>query len=125
MGLSTVASEQARYKKMLIAWVESFVIMFLMLYIISFIIIFGEKLTETFYNLEQKILEATAQTNGGEVTIFEDNVRTQTLNYTFSLSGLTLTFWSIMYWCLLFMEMKFLFLFYRSMVAVLHRQGLQ
>lgn len=118
MGLSTVASEQARYKKMLIAWVESFVIMFLMLYIISFIIIFGEKLTETFYNLEQKILEATAQTNGGEVTIFEDNVRTQTLNYTFSLSGLTLTFWSIMYWCLLFMEMKFLWTYLKRFLMV-------
>ena len=85
MALSTVASDQAKYKKMLVSWVESFVIMFLMLYIMSFIIIIGEQLTEVFYNLEQTIV-------GEESSIFEETVRTQTRNYTFSLSGLQLTF---------------------------------
>ena len=42
MALSTVASEQARYKKMLTSWVESIVILFLMIYIISAVIQLGE-----------------------------------------------------------------------------------
>ncbi len=111
MALSTVASDQAKYKKMLVSWVESFVIMFLMLYIMSFIIIIGEQLTEVFYNLEQTIV-------GEESSIFEETVRTQTRNYTFSLSGLQLTFWSIVYWCLLFMEMKFLWTYLKRFLMV-------
>lgn len=111
MAFSTVASDQAKYKKMLISWVESFVIMFLMLYIMSFIIIIGEKLTEIFYSLEQSIL-------GEETTIFEEMVRTQTRNYTFSLSGLQLTFWSIVYWCLLYMEMKFLWTYLKRFLMI-------
>ncbi len=111
MAISSVATEQARYKKMLISWVESIIIMFLMLYIISFVIKFGEILTEIFYNLEQSII-------GTDGTVFEDTVRTETLNYTFSLSGLKLTFWSIVYWCLLFMEIKFLWTYLKRFLMV-------
>lgn len=118
MAISTVASEQAKYKKMLISWVESFVIMFLMLYIISFIINFGEMLTDTFYDLEQNLIESNQNNNPETSEIFEKTVRTQTLNYTFSLSGLKLTFWSIVYWCLLFMEMKFLWTYLKRFLMV-------
>lgn len=115
MALSTVATDQAKYKKMLISWVESFIIMFLMLYIMSFIINFGEALTETFYNLEQSLIENNEQTDS---EIFEKTVRTQTLNYTFSLSGLKLTFWSIVYWCLLYMEIKFCWTYMKRFLMV-------
>lgn len=111
MAISTVATDQAKYKKMLISWVESFVIMFLMLYIMNFIIIIGENLTEVFYDLEQSIL-------GSDSTIFEETVRTQTRNATFNLSGLQLTFWSIVYWCLLYMEMKFLWTYIKRFLMV-------
>ena len=111
MAISTVASDQAKYKNMLISWVESFVIMFLMLYIMSFIIIIGSALTETFYTLEQNIL-------GSDTTVFEQTVRTQTFNYTLSLSGLQLTFWSIVYWCLLYMEMKFLWTYLKRFLMI-------
>ena len=39
--------------------------------------------------------------------VFEDTVRSETWERVFSLSGLQLTTWSIIYWCLLFMEIKF------------------
>lgn len=111
MAFSTIASDQAKYKKMLISWVESFIIMFLMLYIMSFVIIIGERLTEVFYNLEQSII-------GEGTSVFEDTVRTKTRNYTFSLSGLQLTFWSIVYWCLLYMEVKFLWTYIKRFLMV-------
>lgn len=115
MAISTVATDQAKYKKMLISWVESFIIMFLMLYIMSFIINFGELLTDTFYDLEQSLIENNNQV---DCEIFEKTVRTQTLNYTFSLSGLKLTFWSIVYWCLLFMEIKFCWTYMKRFLMV-------
>lgn len=120
MALSSAASEQAKYKKMLMSWVESFVIMFLMLYLISAIITFGEILTNTFYSLEQDILESN-QSNGAEVEktpVFEETIRSKTLSYTISLSGLKLTYWSIMYWCLLFMEMKFIWTYLKRFLMV-------
>lgn len=120
MALSSAASEQAKYKKMLMSWVESFVIMFLMLYLISAIITFGEILTNTFYSLEQDILESN-QSNGAEVEktpVFEETIRSKTLSYTISLSGLKLTYWSIMYWCLLFMEMKFIWNYLKRFLMV-------
>lgn len=110
MAISSVASDQAKYKKMLISWVESIIIMFLLPYIISFMIRFGEILTNIFYSVEQSILD------GGKV--FEGTIRTQTLNYTFSLSGLQLTFWSIVYWCLLIMEIKFLWTYIKRFLMV-------
>lgn len=118
MAISTVASEQAKYKKMLVSWVESFVILFLMLYIMSFIINFGEALTNTFYKLEQQLIENNMNNGTTDYEIFEDAVRSQTLSYTFSLSGLKLTFWSIMYWCLLFMEIKFCWTYLKRFLMV-------
>ena len=117
MAISTVASDQAKYKKMLISWVESFILIFLMLYIISIVINFGEILTNVFYNLEQDLLESSVP-EGEEPKIFEQTVRENTLEYTFSFSGLTLTFWSIVYWCLLFMEMKFLWTYMKRFLMV-------
>lgn len=115
MALSTVASDKAKYKKMLISWVESIIIMFLMLYIMSIIINLGEMITGILYNIEQDLL--TSQDNT-QYEIFEKTVRTETRNYTFSLSGLKVTFWSIVYWCLLFMEVKFMWTYLKRFLMV-------
>ncbi len=110
MAISSVASDQAKYKKMLISWVESIIIMFLLPYIISFMIRFGEILTNIFYSVEQSLLD-------GE-KVFEGTIRTQTLNCTINTSGLQLTFWSIVYWCLLMMEIKFLWTYIKRFLMV-------
>ncbi len=121
MAISTVALEQAKYKKMLISWVESIILIFFMLYIMSFTIRFGELLTSAFYNLEQQVISLVSdpeETSSNTKATFEETIRSQTLNYTFSLSGLKLTFWSIVYWLLLLMEFKFFWTYIKRFLMV-------
>lgn len=118
MAISTVASEQAKYKKMLVSWVESIVLLFCMLYIISAIITFGELITNVFYNIEQDVLANSKIDDAEEPQVFENIIRANVLDYTFSFSGLTLTLWSIIYWCLLFMEMKFIWTYAKRLLMI-------
>lgn len=115
MALSTVASDKAKYKKMLISWIESVLIIFLMPYIISFIFGIGEGLTNVFYSLEQQVIRSQ---ESGVCESFEDTIREKTLELVFSLSGLEVTKWSIVYWILLFMEIKFFWLYIKRLLVV-------
>ena len=105
MAISTVASEQAKYKKMLISWFESVLIIFLMPYIISAFITFGEILTGVFYNLRNQILGSS------DVEVFEEVVRSNTIRLIFSTAGLEVAMWSIFYWVLMYTEIKFLWVY--------------
>ena len=118
MALSTVASEQARYKKMLVSWVESIVILFLMIYIISIVISLGEILTGIFYNIRCQLLGQTAGGTSGTYDVFEDTIRSKALLCMFEMSGLEVTLWSIIYWVLLFTEMKFLWTYMKRFLMV-------
>jgi len=113
MAISTVASDQAKYKKMLTSWVESIVILFCMVYIMIAIITFGESLTGIFYNIRNQLINA----NEG-YGVFEDTIRSTTWDLVFSLSGLQLTIWSIIYWVLLFMEFKFFWTYAKRLLMV-------
>ena len=118
MAISTIASDQAKYKKMLMSWVESVIIIFLMPYLMSLIFAFGELLTDSFYELRNNLLGTVAEGTYGTYDIFEDTIRSTTTDLVFSLSGLKLTMWSIIYWCLLFAEMKFLWTYLKRFLMV-------
>lgn len=113
MTLSTVASDQAKYKKMLMSWLESMVIMFFLVYIISAVIYFGETITGIFYNMRCDLINS-----GQGYDVFENKIRGNTLDLVLSASGLTLTIWSIMYWILLFTELKFFWLYAKRLLMV-------
>ena len=102
MAISTVASEQAKYKKMLIGWFESIVIIFAMPYIMVALFTIEEVLIGVFYELRNSLM------GGNTDQVFENVVRNIVLELVFSASGIELTMWSIMYWVLLYMEIKFL-----------------
>lgn len=111
MALSTVASDQAKYKKMFTSWVESIVILFCMVYIMVAVVTIGESLTSIFYNIRCELIDS----NQG-YGVFEDTVREQTWSGLFEKSGLDLTMWSIIYWCLLFTEIKFFWLYAKRLL---------
>ena len=115
MALSTVASEQAKYKKMLISWIESLIYVFALIYIMVIIIEFGEMLTGIFYDMRETI--KNSQT-GTACEIFEDTVRDKVLNFVFFKEGLELTIWSIIYWLLLYTEIKFFWLYIKRLFMV-------
>ena len=91
MAISTIASDQAKYKKMLMSWVESVIIIFLMPYLMSLIFSFGELLTDSFYELRNNLLGTVAEGTYGTYDIFEDTIRSTTTDLVFSLSDLKLT----------------------------------
>ena len=116
MAISTVASEQAKYKKMFMAWIESIIILFVLIYIMVAVAEFGDILTGIFYNMRTDIIEAdkTFFDDG----VFENKIRNTTFIAMFDYSGLVLTFWSIIYWCLLFLEFKFFWLYTKRFLMV-------
>lgn len=113
MAISTVASEQAKYKKMLVSWIESIILMFLLVYIMVAIISFGEILTGIFYDIRCQLIESEEGYG-----VFEDTVRAETWPGLFEKSGLDLTKWSIIYWCLLFLEVKFFWLYAKRLLMI-------
>ena len=110
MAISTIASDQAKYKKMLIGWFESIVIIFAMPYIIAFLFIIQEALLGVFFELRESIV--------GTEDVFENIVRCNVVSLVFSTAGLELTKWSIIYWVLLYMEIKFLWTYTRRFFMI-------
>ncbi len=118
MAISTVASEQAKYKKMLFSWVESIVILFLMPYIMSAIFLFGEAITGIFYNIRCDLLGTQVPGTSGTYGVFEESMRLATFDSIFSLAGYNLAMLSVAYWCLLYTEVKFLWLYSKRLLMV-------
>lgn len=118
MAISSVATEQAKYKKMLISWVESIVILFLMPYIMSLLFSVGENITEVFYNIRCSLLDKTVPGSSGTYGVFENTVRAKVFGSITRESGLGLAMWSIIYWILLFNELKFLWLYLKRLLMV-------
>ena len=113
MALSTVSSDQAKYKKMFVSWLESVIIIFVMIYIMTAVISLGERLTGIFYDMEQQLINSDEGYG-----VFEDTIREKLLEFIFKVGGLELTIWSIIYWILLFMEIKFFWLYMKRMLMI-------
>lgn len=121
MAISTIASEQAKYKKMLVSWVESILILFIMPYIMSIFFSLGESLTSIFYNIRNSLLASGTPVPGtmnGTYGVFEETVRKQLVLRLTSISGMTLAIWSLIYWALLYTEIKFLWLYLKRLLMV-------
>ncbi len=118
MAISSVATEQAKYKKMLLSWVESIVILFLMPYIMSLLFNVGESITEVFYNIRCSLIGKTVPGSTGTYGVFENTVRAKIFGTITQESGLGLAMWSIIYWILLFNELKFLWLYLKRVLMV-------
>lgn len=118
MAISTVATDQARYKKMLYSWVESIVILFLMPYIMSAIFVFGEAITGIFYNIRCNLMGTSIPGTSGVYGVFEQSMRLSTFDSVFSLAGYNLAMISIAYWCLLYTEVKFVWLYSKRLLMV-------
>lgn len=118
MAISTVASDQAKYKKMLISWLESIIILFVMPYIMSAVFVFGESLTKIFYGIRNSLLGTTVPGAAGTYDVFEETVRKKLFGIVYNDSGISLAVWSLVYWILLFTELKFLWLYLKRLLMV-------
>lgn len=124
MAFSTVASEEAKYKKMLVAWGESIILMFILVYIMVFIMGFGEMLVNLFYNMRCDIMEnSKTVTSSGVIENsgaenFETTIVSSILDGVLNASGLRLAMYSLMYWALVFSQFKFFYLYLKRLLVV-------
>lgn len=110
MALASVASDKAKYKNMLIAWVQSIAIMFLMVYIMVIIVGFGESLTNIFFSLKDSLLAGKES--------FEVEVTESITRHIFETSGLKLATYSIIYWIVIYSQFKFFYLYIKRVLMV-------
>lgn len=111
MAISTIADDKAKYKKMLIGWVESMVILFLLQYIIVVILGVGKLFGNLVYNLKG-ILEAS-----GDIT-FEAQILTEIQGAMLGKAGWNYVMYSVMFWVLVYIQTKFFLLYYKRLITV-------
>ena len=111
MALSSLSSDKAKYKKMLMAWVESMLLLFLMQYIISAFLMIGRVFGNIAYDLKA-ILDANGERSFEIITldVLLGNITTS--------SGWTFVTYSIVYWFLIFIQTKFFLSYLRRVVVV-------
>lgn len=109
MALSTVASDKAVYKQMLMDWICGFILIFLMQYIIAFAVITSEGIVEMLpeqtVNLENVLIKG----NGAEIGIQGQMEEAKGWNFVTS---------CVLYWMLVYYQIKFMILYFRRLFSV-------
>lgn len=111
MALSTVASDKTKYKQMLMAWLESIVILFLMQYVIIIIINVGELFGNLVYDLKCML------DNNGEIG-FETEIMDTMLKSLAGKAGWNFVANIIPYWFLVFIQTKFFLSYFKRVITV-------
>ena len=100
MALSTIASDKAKYKKMLIAWVEGLIILFLLQYIIMALLEIGKFFNDVCFTLRGFLIQSGEQS-------FEEFYVNELFNIIKQASGFRLAQYSVMFWALVYVQVKF------------------
>ena len=111
MALSTISSDKAKYKKMLLAWFESLVVLFMMQYIIILVIKISGIFTNVLYDIRTDMIA-----NGSKS--FEDTVIENIFSSMMIKSGWTYVMYSIIFWFLVFIQTKFFLLYFKRQITV-------
>lgn len=102
MAISSVAEEQAKYKKMLTGWLIGVILLFLMHFLISIMI----KLSNSFINFISKAIESDTNTVG-----MEKEMVTNVFGEVRRAEGFNKFFFFIMYCVLTYYELKFFIMY--------------
>lgn len=111
MALSTIPEGKAKYKRMLIGWVQALVIVFTIHFVMILVININEQLVNIFEQAEINYINTI--TEGGEDTIYE-TIRTRAYDIRFSI-GIPAT---IIYIVLVVIWVKFLFVYFKRMFTI-------
>lgn len=102
MALSSIATDKAKYKKMLMGWVQSFIIMMLLPYIM--IIILG--ISQALSDLCEQIMIVLC---GNQIINIEDNLFNSATTSTEK--GFAILIPTLVYWILTFYQLKFFWIY--------------
>lgn len=104
MAISTVAEDKAKYKKMIIDWVFSFTLLFLLHYLIVIVLTICEAIVALFGTLEIKT--------------FEKSLLLQIFNIANTSTGWSYVGVVLMYMVMVFYEVKFFLIYLKRLFAI-------
>lgn len=110
MALSTTSSKKSKYKQMLLGWFESIIILFLLQYIIGAIFGISDFFENMFYDLKCIISKDSVS--------FERLVLKRVEPFLGKASGWTYVMYSVMYWFITFLELKFFVSYFKRLITV-------
>ncbi len=105
MALSTISSDRAKYKKMLISWFESMMILFILQYIIVFMLLLGQTLENLAINLKEQV-EAS-----GTGYSFEQVILDKMANRMFLATDNSILMTTLQLWCMMIIHVRFFLLY--------------
>lgn len=134
MATSSLSSQKSRYKKMIMNWLVSLILVFLLHYIIFFATALSEALVDTLEsaskgivgengerNIEQELIAGTKLDKddeelyqGGKVIV----PRTGLIESLTKTNGVNIVYLSIIFWILIFYQLKFFFLYLKRFLTV-------
>ena len=112
MAISNIASEEAKYKKMFIWWAESMVVLFFLHYIMYIILQLNQVVINIIYTLRAGMVDA------GNAVSFEDIIMDKVYGGFLTTAGSTFFLYSIFFWFLTAMHVKFLFAYVKRMFTI-------
>lgn len=111
MATSTVASDIAKYKKMLIAWVEAMILLFLLQYVIQFLMILGKILLDITYKIKISLVDSGMKS-------FEKELMNSLVIKLFLSTGAASMVTTIMFCCLAFTHLRFFLLYIKRAITL-------
>ncbi len=108
MALSTVASDKAKYKEMLLDWAVSMILLFALPYIIGLVNLLCNSFVELLYSIKERVI------NQG----FEQSILWQAINVLNIVSGWSYVATVIMYLVITFYQIKFFLLYANRLLAM-------
>ena len=111
MAISTIATDQAKYKKMLIGWVQSIGIILILPYIMRGLVYLNEVLLDLLISIRKGLIDSGQQS-------FEKNlIETIYIKY-YTTGGMELAGYTIAYIILLWAQFKFFMMYIKRVFAV-------
>ena len=111
MAISTVASERAKYSKMLLAWVESMAILYLLQYLMIFLTMLSRTALNVCFSLKG-VLEANGEIN------FEQELMNEIFLLLYKSSGVRLIVNTVILWCLAYTHLRFFLIYIRRSLTI-------
>ncbi len=105
MAIASIAQDKAKYKHMLVSWVESIVVLFLLSYIMVICVNLSEILVNIFFMFRCTICQDTAS--------FEEIICDNILGGIFQGAGFRMVMYSVMYWLVVYTQLKFFLLYFK------------
>ena len=110
MGISSMAQDKAKYKHMLVSWVESIVVLFLLSYIMVICVNLSQLLTGIFFMFRCTICSS--------VESFEEVICNNILGNIFEGAGFKMVMYSLMYWLVVYTQLKFFLLYFKRTLVL-------